>query len=29
MTSHVLPLEDLIRPSTLDLERERYRARKK
>ena len=29
MTSHVLPLEDLIRSSTPDLERERYRARKK
>ena len=29
MTSHVLSLEDLIRPSTPDLERERYRAQKK
>ena len=29
MTSHVLPLEDLIRPFTLDLEREKYRAQKK
>jgi len=29
MTSHVLSLEDLIRSSTLDLEREKYRAQKK
>ena len=29
MTSHVLPLEDLIRPFTPDLEREKYRAQKK
>lgn len=29
MTSRVLSLEDLIRPSTPDLERERYRVQKK
>jgi hypothetical protein len=29
MTSRVLSLEDLIRPSTPDLEREKYRAQKK